>query len=112
MRPIVLVFFWWALTATPVAAQSRPAALATATASTALPATGTTTAKPAAAPRVYYTAEQLPAFPGGNTAFLHFLKAKVQYPKEALLHQVEGQVHLHFVVDEEGRILDPHVVRG
>lgn len=41
-----------------------------------------------------------------------FLKAKVNYPEEALQHHISGKVHISFVVDEEGRIRDPKVVRG
>ena len=112
MSRTIPLLFCWALAIPPLAAQSRLPALATATAATSLPATGATAAEPAAAPVVYYTAEQMPAFPGGAAALLQFLKRKVQYPKEALLRNVEGQVHLHFIVDEEGRLLDPYVVRG
>ena len=106
------MFFWWALAAPPLAAQSQLPPLATATTAALLPATSPAATEAVAAPVVYYTAEQLPAFPGGTTAFLQFLKQKVQYPKEALQRNIEGQVHLRFIVDEEGRLLDPHVVRG
>ncbi|OUJ73260.1 energy transducer TonB [Hymenobacter crusticola] len=75
---------------------------------TALPSTQPATGDPL----VYYTAEEMPTFPGGDQAFLQFIKAKVHYPDEALQRNLSGKVYIGFVVDEEGRILDPKVVRG
>lgn len=65
-----------------------------------------------AAPVVYHVAEQMPAFPGGTEAFYKFLKTKTKYPIEALQRDISGKVQVSFVVDEEGHILDPKVVRG
>jgi protein TonB len=65
-----------------------------------------------AAPKVYIVAEEMPAFPGGAAAFQQFLKLKINYPEEALRRNLSGKVHVSFVVDEEGRILDPKVVKG
>ena len=66
----------------------------------------------ASAPVVYHVAEQMPDFMGGAVAFSKFLQTKMKYPEKALLGNVSGKVHVSFVVDEEGRILDPHVVRS
>ena len=68
--------------------------------------------EPSVVPKVYLVAEEMPAFPGGPTAFQKFLKAKITYPEEALRLNLSGKVHVSFVVDEEGRILDPKVVKG
>ena len=65
-----------------------------------------------AAPTVYFTADEMPAFPGGNAAMLAFLSRKISYPAAALDHQVSGKVHVAFVVDAQGHLRDPHVVRG
>ncbi|MBC8084780.1 MAG: energy transducer TonB [Hymenobacter sp.] len=65
-----------------------------------------------AEPVVYNVADEMPAFTGGAPAFLKFLQAKLKYPEEALRRNISGKVHVSFVVDEEGRILDPKVVRG
>ena len=75
---------------------------------------GPATAPPAppAAPTVYFTAEEMPVFPGGNTAMLTFLGRKLNYPAAALDHQVSGKVHVTFNVDAEGHLHNPHVVRG
>ncbi|GAA3953515.1 energy transducer TonB [Hymenobacter algoricola] len=65
-----------------------------------------------AAPVLYHAAEQMPTFPGGDAAFAKFLRAKIQYPTEALSHGTSGKVHVGFIVDEQGHILDARVVKG
>ena len=69
-------------------------------------------AAPAAAPTIYFAADEMPAFPGGNAAMLTFLGRKLNYPAAALDHQVSGKVHVAFIVDPEGHLHDPHIVRG
>ena len=54
----------------------------------------------------------MPAFPGGDAAMLKFLRNKLNYPAEALDRSLSGKVHVAFVVDPEGHLHDPHVVRG
>ena len=66
----------------------------------------------AAAPVVYHAADEMPAFPGGAPAFQEFLRQKIRYPEDALRRNLSGKVHISFVVDEQGHILDPKVVRG
>ena len=73
---------------------------------------GSASAVAPAAPTVYLTAEELPNFPGGNAAMLTFLARKINYPAAALDHQISGKVHVTFVVDADGHLRDPRVVRG
>ena len=65
-----------------------------------------------AAPTIYFAADEMPAFPGGSTALLSFLSHKINYPAVALDQQLSGKVHVTFVVDSEGHLHDPRVVRG
>jgi len=69
-------------------------------------------AVPPAAPVVYHAADEMPSFPGGDAAYAKFLRAKIQYPAEALNHGTSGKVHVSFIVDEEGHIRDAKVVKG
>ncbi|MDB5269111.1 MAG: hypothetical protein JWP58_2151 [Hymenobacter sp.] len=69
------------------------------------------TATPAA-PTVYFTAEEMPAFPGGDAALVKFLSSKVKYPAAALDRSLSGKVHVTFTVDPAGHLHDPRVVRG
>jgi protein TonB len=65
-----------------------------------------------ASPTVLNYAEQMPAFPGGEVALHHYLAAQTKYPAEALRRGVSGQVVVQFVVDEQGRVLEPQVVKS
>lgn len=65
----------------------------------------------AASPAVLNYAEQMPAFVGGEVALHHYLATQTKYPAEALRRGVSGQVVVQFVVDEQGRVLDPVVVK-
>ncbi|QKG58454.1 energy transducer TonB [Hymenobacter sp. BRD128] len=69
---------------------------------------GTTTSS---TPVVLNYAEQMPAFPGGSAALHQYLATHTNYPPEALRRGVSGQVVVQFVVDEQGRVLEPTVVK-
>lgn len=77
-------------------------------------ATGPAGAAPAgsSAPTVYFTADEMPSFPGGAQALHLFLSRKLQYPPAALDRSLAGKVYVSFVVDPEGRLLDPQVLKG
>lgn len=76
------------------------------------PEGGTAAAASPAAPTVYFTAEVMPAFPGGDAALVKFLSSKVQYPAAALDRGLSGKVHVTFTIDPEGHLHDPRVARG
>lgn len=78
------------------------------------PTDGNQAASPASAtaPTIYFAADELPTFPGGDAAMLKFLSSRLNYPAAALDRNLSGKVYLTFVVDPEGRLHDPHVVRG
>ncbi|WP_081867917.1 energy transducer TonB [Hymenobacter sp. IS2118] len=61
---------------------------------------------------VYFTADEMPAFPGGDAALVKFLARKLNYPAAALDRNLSGKVYLTFTVDPEGRLHNPRVVRG
>ena len=56
--------------------------------------------------------EHNPSFPGGQQALLEFLRENVKYPEQALKDSIEGRVVLSFVVETDGSLTDPKVVRG
>jgi TonB family protein len=63
---------------------------------------------PDVGPEVYEVAEVQPELVGG----LEALQASLEYPESARREGVEGRVVVQFVVDEEGRVLDPVAVRS
>ena len=65
-----------------------------------------------AAPTIFFTADEMPAFPGGDAALVKFLSNKLNYPVAALDRNLSGKVYLTFTVDPEGHLHNPRVVRG
>lgn len=57
-------------------------------------------------------ADIMPAFPGGQVALKRFLSKQLRYPTEASRTKTQGTVYLRFVIDEEGMVNDPEVMRG
>jgi len=56
--------------------------------------------------------EQMPEFPGGQTELVKFLSSNLQYPDSARHNNIEGKVVAHFVVNEDGSISDPQILKG
>ena len=56
--------------------------------------------------------DELPRFPGGNTAWDNFIKNNLKYPKEAKDQGLQGYVLYSFVVERDGGITHPKIVRG
>ena len=51
-------------------------------------------------------------YPGGGDALKKFVHQTLWYPKEALLHRVEGSVHLKYEVNEKGKVHSISVING
>ena len=57
-------------------------------------------------------AETMPIFPGGQGAFLKYMNTNVKYPKTAVEAKKQGTVIVGFVVDREGNITEPKILRS
>ena len=53
----------------------------------------------------------MPEFPGGNGALMKFISETIKYPEAALKEGREGRVVVQFVVESDGTVADPTVVR-
>ena len=53
--------------------------------------------------------EQMPMYPGGQKALMEYLAANVRYPEETC---AQGRVVVSFVVERDGSITEPKVVRS
>lgn len=62
--------------------------------------------------RIYSVVEEMPEYPGGMKAFINYLKRKLVYPPQAKKENLEGVVAVQFVVEKDGRITSPTVVRS
>ena len=71
-----------------------------------------TTKKAGANDKVYVVVEQMPSFPGGDSALLKYLFENVKYPVSALKAQKQGRVMVSFTVEKDGAISNVKVSRS
>lgn len=60
----------------------------------------------------FYTVEQMPSFPGGESEMNKFISDNLKYPIVAQESGISGRVTIRFVVTKTGEISDVTVVRG
>lgn len=56
--------------------------------------------------------EQMPEFPGGDSALFRFLSDNVKYPVIAQENGIQGRAHCRFLVDVDGSVRDVHIVKS
>ena len=61
---------------------------------------------------VFMVVEDAPEFPGGINALLEYLKKNIKYPAICRDNNIQGRVIVSFVVNKDGKIVDPEVVKG
>ena len=61
---------------------------------------------------IFQVVEVMPEFPGGMAECLKFLGKNIKYPTIAQENGVQGRVIVQFVVNRDGSIVDPVVVRS
>ena len=62
--------------------------------------------------QLFQIVEEMPEFPGGMAACLKFLMTNMKYPEEAKAKKVEGKVSVKFVIEKDGSISTPEIIRG
>ena len=55
--------------------------------------------------------EEMPVFPGGLKALIRFLDSHCVYSERAIKERIEGDVEVSFIIDTEGRVLEPQLTR-
>ncbi len=61
---------------------------------------------------VFEVVEQNPSFPGGNDALFKWLSKNLKYPASAQENGIQGRVLVQFVVNKDGSIVEPKVLRS
>ena len=61
---------------------------------------------------IFIVVDQQPEFEGGYEAMMAFIKQNMNYPPNARRMQIEGTVHVSFVVSKTGTISEVKVLRG
>ena len=61
---------------------------------------------------VFWVAEKMPEFPGGNGAVAEYVRENMKYPAIAKDKGAQGRVIVQFVVNKKGKIVSPKVARS
>lgn len=62
--------------------------------------------------QIFEVVEQNPSFPGGDKALMDYLYKNIKYPSVAQDNGIQGRVLVQFVVNKDGSIVDPKVLRS
>jgi TonB family protein len=54
----------------------------------------------------------MPQFPGGQRSLARFISSKLLYPGSALQNKIEGIVIVGFVIDKNGRLRSPKILKS
>lgn len=55
--------------------------------------------------------EQMPQFPGGQSALMSYLGSNMRYPAMAIENEIEGRVVVKFVVGKDGNISNVQIIK-
>ena len=61
---------------------------------------------------VFISVQQMPSFPGGETARKKYLAKNLRYPTQAVEDGIQGTVYVNFVVKTNGSLADIKILRG
>ncbi len=62
--------------------------------------------------KVYYSPEQIPEYPKGNYALQDFIKANLEYPRQAQISNIQGTVMVRFVVEPNGLVTNIGIMKS
>lgn len=60
---------------------------------------------------IFVVVEQEPSFPGGMDSMYAFIQRNLRYPTQAIDNDVSGKVYVTFVVEKDGSISNPKLLR-
>lgn len=63
--------------------------------------------------QIFEVVEEQPVPPGGSIeAMLKWIQKNLRYPEQALDHEIQGRVVVRFIVEKDGSVAKPEVMRG
>jgi protein TonB len=65
-----------------------------------------------AEPEIFVSVQEMPEFPGGQTALLQFIAKNLVYPDEAIENNIEGRIFIKFVVTPAGSVGKIELMKG
>ena len=60
----------------------------------------------------YFTIEEKPEFPGGESAMMKWIASNVKYPDVAIENKITGKVFILFVINKEGKVSNVELLVG
>lgn len=61
---------------------------------------------------IFQVVEEMPSFPGGMGELMKYLGNNIKYPPVAQENGIQGRVIIQFVVEKDGSVANPQVVKG
>ena len=61
---------------------------------------------------IYVVVDQMPEFPGGPNGLGNFIRSNQAYPREALDNKTEGIVIASFIVEKDGKVSTPTIIKS
>jgi len=61
---------------------------------------------------IYFIAEEMPSFEGGDENLMKYLKTSINYPAPARMKKIEGTVVISFIIDRTGAPTNIRILRG
>ena len=61
---------------------------------------------------VFTTCEEMPKYEGGDAALMQLIARNIKYPEIAIEQGVQGRVIVKFIVEKDGTVSEPQVVRS
>ncbi len=61
---------------------------------------------------IFIIVEEMPEFPGGKEGLSEFLTQNLIYPPIAQKDSVQGTVYISFVINKNGKVVNPQILRG
>lgn len=61
---------------------------------------------------IFFLAEKMPEFPGGDNGLYQYLKKMVVVPALARQQKIQGRVYVEFVIERDGSVSHVKVTRG
>jgi TonB family protein len=62
--------------------------------------------------KIFVRADEMPQFPGGDSAMMKFISTNTFYPPIARENRIQGTIEIYFVVDTDGAVIDPKIHKG
>lgn len=60
---------------------------------------------------VFTVVEEMPEFPGGESALMQFIKTNLKYPADCAAQGIDGRVTLSFIVETDGSVSTVEIMR-